>query len=112
MNAKQFRRSKRKKKIRSKISGTSDLPRLSVFRSNNHIYAQLIDDINQVTIFSASDKGFVGTNIEKAIEVGKEIAKKAKKKKIERLVFDRNGFVYHGRVKALADSIRNEGIKF
>lgn len=98
--------------IRKKISGTSDRPRLAVFRSNKEIYAQIINDIESVTLTSASSKDAKGTKIEQASIVGKLIADNAKKAGIDSVVFDRGGFLYHGRVKALADSAREGGLKF
>jgi large subunit ribosomal protein L18 len=111
-NIKTAKRMRLKKKIRAKIFGTSDAPRLSVFRSNSHIYAQLIDDNTAKTIVSASDVKLKGKNVEKAIEVGKIIAKDAISKKISKIVFDRNGFKFTGRIKALADSAREAGLNF
>mgnify|MGYP001583562665 CR=1 FL=1 len=107
-----------KRKVRALVSGTASRPRLSVFRSNNFMYAQLIDDTTATTIISANDmqsgktakKGV--TKMEGAIATGKEIAKLAKDKGIEAVVFDRNGFKYAGRIKALADSAREAGLKF
>ena len=105
-----------KRRVRGKISGSADLPRLSVYKSNKEIYAQLIDDKAGVTIASASsrDKGVdaTGTKTEVSAAVGKAIAAKAIAAGIENIVFDRNGFVYHGRVKALADGAREGGLKF
>jgi large subunit ribosomal protein L18 len=102
-----------KGRIRSKISGSAQKPRLAVFRSNKHISAQLIDDIAGKTILSASDiKGAKGTKMERAELIGSEIAKLAKDKGIEEVVFDRGGFKYIGRVKALADKAREGGLKF
>jgi len=98
--------------IRKKISGTLEKPRLAVFRSNKEIYAQLINDIAGHTLASASSKDSKGTKIEQAGEVGKLIAENAKKAGIDQVVFDRGGFLYHGRVKALADSAREAGLKF
>jgi large subunit ribosomal protein L18 len=98
--------------IRKKVSGTSDRPRLAIFRSNKEIYAQIIDDINSSTLASASSKDAKGTKTEQAAEVGKLIAETAKKAGVKAVVFDRGGFLYHGRVKALADSARDEGLKF
>jgi large subunit ribosomal protein L18 len=98
--------------IRKKVSGTSDRPRLAIFRSNREIYAQIIDDINSSTLASASSKDAKGTKTEQAAEVGKLIAETAKKAGVKAVVFDRGGFLYHGRVKALADSARDEGLKF
>ena len=112
-NKKTEKRIRLKKKIRTKIAGTLECPRLSVFRSNNYMYAQIIDDINCVTIASASDlKLKSGTKIERSIKVGEEIAKNAIAKGVKTCVFDRNGFKYIGRVKALADSARTAGLKF
>ncbi len=103
-------------RIRAKISGTAQRPRLAVFRSANHIYAQLIDDDAGVTLASASsmDKGFQGSggNKEGARKVGQAIAQRAKEKDIQEVVFDRGGFVYHGRVKELAEGAREGGLKF
>jgi len=113
MNKKQEKRIRLKRKIRAKINGTSECPRLSVFRSNKFIYAQLIDDLNNVTIVSASDMNIEkGTKSEKSVLVGTEVAKNALVKGIKRCVFDRNGFKYTGRVKALADSARAGGLEF
>jgi large subunit ribosomal protein L18 len=110
------RRAKIKRRIRKKISGTSKLPRLSVFRSNKQIYAQLIDDVNGVTLASASSYKNKATDkkakVDQAAVVGKEVAEKAIKAGIETVVFDRNGYLYHGRVKSLADSAREGGLKF
>ena len=105
-----------KRRVRGKISGSSELPRLSVYKSNTEIYAQLIDDKSGKTLASASsrEKGVDanGTKTEVSAAVGKAIAAKAKAAGIENIVFDRNGFVYHGRVKALADGAREGGLKF
>jgi large subunit ribosomal protein L18 len=105
-----------KRRVRGKISGSSELPRLSVYKSNKEIYAQLINDIDGKTLVSASsrDKGVdaTGTKTEVSAAVGKAIAAKAIAAGIENIVFDRNGFVYHGRVKALADGAREGGLKF
>ena len=98
--------------IRKKVSGTSERPRLAIFRSNKEIYAQIIDDINSTTLASASSKDVKGTKTEQATLVGKLIAETAKKAGVETVVFDRGGFLYHGRVKALADSAREAGLKF
>lgn len=113
MLQKQINRLRRKARVRSKIAGTAMVPRLSIFRSETHIYAQLIDDDNGVTLAAANDlKIESGTKTEKSVKVWEEIAKKAKDLKITEIVFDRGGFSYHGRVKALADSARNGGLKF
>ncbi|WP_312075272.1 50S ribosomal protein L18 [Chryseobacterium sp.] len=105
-----------KRRVRGKISGSADLPRLSVYKSNKEIYAQLIDDKDGKTLASASsrEKGVDanGTKSEVSAAVGKAIAAKAIAAGIENIVFDRNGFVYHGRVKALADGAREGGLKF
>ena len=105
-------------RIREKISGTAQRPRLNVYRSLNHIYTQLIDDLNGVTIASASSLGkkseekVYGGNIAAAVEVGKLIAQRAQEKGIKKIVFDRGGYLYHGRVKALADAAREAGLDF
>ena len=98
--------------IRKKVSGTSERPRLAVFRSNKEIYAQLIDDVAGNTLASASSADVKGTKTEQATVVGKLIADNAKKAGIDTIVFDRGGFLYHGRVKALAESAREAGLKF
>ena len=109
-------RKKRHKRVRSKISGTPERPRLNVFRSEKHIYAQVIDDINGVTLCSASsvEKGFKGqgSNKEAARSVGKTVAVRAVAKGIENVVFDRGGYIYHGRVKELAEAAREGGLTF
>ena len=103
-------------RVRGKISGTAECPRLNVFRSASHIYAQIIDDVAGVTLASASsmDKGFdgYGGNKEGARKVGLAVAEKAKAKGIKQVVFDRGGFVYHGRVKELAEGAREGGLEF
>jgi large subunit ribosomal protein L18 len=112
-NKKIEKRIRLKKKIRTKIMGTADCPRLSVFRSNSYIYAQVIDDINHVTLVSSSDLTVkTGTKTERAKTVGAEVSKKALAKGIKSCVFDRNGFKYTGRIKALADEARVAGLKF
>ena len=109
-------RLKRHKRVRAKISGTPEMPRLNVFRSEANIYAQVIDDVNGVTLASASslDKAIegYGGNIAAATAVGKLVAERAKAKGIETVVFDRGGYLYHGRVKALAEGAREGGLKF
>ncbi len=113
MNKKLEKKIRLKKKIRTKIFGTSETPRLSVFRSNNYIYAQMIDDTKGVTVASSSDMEVkTGTKTERAIVVGTSVAKAAIAKGIKACVFDRNGFKYTGRIKALADSARKGGLKF
>ena len=106
------RRKKIKQRIRKKINGTSSIPRLCVFRSNKQIYAQIIDDISGETLCAASSKTVAvsGTKVEQAKEVGKALAEKAKADNIENVVFDRSGYLYHGRVKALADGAREGGL--
>ncbi len=109
-------RAKRHARVRAKISGTATCPRLNVFRSSKHIYAQLIDDVNGVTLAAASSmaKDFDGNggNKEGARKVGLAIAEAAKAKGIEEVVFDRGGYIYHGRVQELADGAREGGLKF
>jgi len=109
-------RKKRHRRVRSKISGTSERPRLNVFRSEKHIYAQIIDDTKGVTLCAASslEKDFKssGSNKEGAKIVGKQIAERAKKSGVENVVFDRGGYIYHGRVKELAEAAREGGLKF
>lgn len=104
-----------KRRVRKNIFGTAEKPRLSVYRSNKEIYAQLVDDNNGKTLASASSKDKSikgGTKSEKSVAVGKLIAEKAKKAGIENVIFDRNGFVYHGRVKNLAEAAREGGLQF
>ncbi len=108
-------RLKRHLRIRNKISGTPECPRLSVFRSNKHIAVQLIDDVNGVTLASASSKNLGlenGGNIAAAKAVGAEIAKVATEKGITKVVFDRSGYLYHGRVQAVAEAARENGLVF
>ena len=109
-------RLKRHKRVRKNISGTAERPRLNVYRSLNHIYAQIIDDTKGVTLVSASsmDKDFnqYGGNCEAAKEVGKAVAAKALEKGIKAVVFDRGGYIYHGRVAALAEGAREGGLEF
>ena len=108
-------RKRRHQRVRNKISGTTSVPRLNVFRSNSQIFAQIIDDENGTTLVSSSSvelKIKNGGNVEGATLVGKDIAEKAKKKNIEKVVFDRGGYLYHGRVKALADAARENGLEF
>lgn len=106
------RREKIKYSIRKKISGTEARPRLTVFRSNSEIYAQIIDDVAKKTILSVSSLKSKGTKTEQAKAVGAAIAEKAKAANITNVVFDRNGFLYHGRIKALADAARENGLQF
>jgi large subunit ribosomal protein L18 len=110
--AKRVGRIRRHRRVRKKISGTSDRPRLAVFRSNKHIYAQLIDDRAARTLAAASDTGAAeGDKTVRAKSVGQSLAKQAKAAGIERAVFDRGGRLYHGRVKALADGAREGGLQ-
>ena len=110
------KRNRIKRRVRAKISGSAELPRLSVYKSNKEIYAQLIDDQVGKTLVSASSReknvDSKGTKIEISTVVGKVLAEKAKAAGIEKVVFDRNGFVYHGRIKALADGAREGGLQF
>lgn len=113
------RRQHIKKRIRKKVTGTAARPRLAVFKSLNHIYAQVIDDRQGTTLAAAStldaelkDKVKFGGNVEAAKQVGTLIAEKLLEKKIDTVVFDRGGYVYHGRIKALADAAREKGLKF
>lgn len=113
---KNIQRLKRHKRVRAKISGTTECPRLAVYRSNKNISAQIIDDTKGVTLVSAStlEAGFegIGSNKEAAKKVGNAIAKKALDKGIETVVFDRGGYIYHGRVSELAEGAREGGLKF
>src|SRR5574344_315797 len=108
-------RKRRQTRVRAKISGTKECPRLNVFRSNENIFAQIIDDVNGTTLVSSSSvelKIKNGGNIEGAKVVGKDIATKAKKAKITKVVFDRGGYQYHGRIEALANAARENGLEF
>lgn len=115
---KSLNRKARHQRVRKNLSGTPERPRLSVYKSNANIYAQIIDDVNGVTLVSAStlDKEIkgegVGSNIESAKKVGETIAKRALDKGVENVVFDRSGYIYHGKVKELAESAREAGLKF
>ena len=110
------RRNKIRRSIRKRMKGTSERPRLSIFRSNRDIYVQVIDDLSGNTLVAASsrEKGVAskGTKIEKSKSVGVELAKRAIEKGVTQVVFDRGGYLYHGRVKALADGAREGGLKF
>ena len=113
MISKIARRNKIKTRIRGKISGTAQRPRMTVFRSNKGIYVQIIDDLAGKTLVSASSKGLVGgTKSEVAAKVGAAAAKKALEAGITTVVFDRNGYLFHGRVKSLADGAREAGLQF
>lgn len=109
----QDKRFRRKAKIRAKLTGTSERPRLTVYKSLGNNYAQIIDDSTGKVIVAANDlKSKKGTKTESAKQVGLEIAKAAKAAKVENVVFDRNGFLYHGRIKAIADGAREGGLQF
>lgn len=113
MTTKIERRIKIKYRVRNKISGTAERPRMSVFRSNKQIYVQIINDLTGSTLVAASSLGMaVMSKKEQAMKVGELIAKKALEKGISTVVFDRNGYLYHGRVKEVADAARNGGLKF
>jgi large subunit ribosomal protein L18 len=102
-------------RIRAKVAGTAERPRLNVYRSLNHIYAQVIDDAKGITVVSASTKAAklkTGGNVAAAKEVGKLVAERAQEKGIKKVVFDRGGYLYHGRIKALADAAREAGLEF
>ncbi len=110
-------RKKRHGRVRAKVSGTAERPRLNVYRSNQHIYAQLIDDVNKVTLASAStvekDLNLESTgNVEAAQKIGELVAKRGIEKGVKVVVFDRGGYLYHGRIKALAESAREAGLEF
>lgn len=115
-NKKVFSRARIKRRVRGKIQGTAERPRLSVFRSNKQIYAQLIDDLAGRTLASASSRGDEeagqGNKVAQAAVVGKRIAEAGKSAGISEVVFDRNGYLYHGRVKQLAEAAREGGLKF
>lgn len=114
MSSKVANRKRIQRRIRKKISGTPSKPRLSVFRSNKQIYCQLVDDLNAKTLASATSRGanLTGNSVEVAKEVGKMIAKNAAAAGITDVVFDRGGYLYHGRVKSLAEGAREGGLKF
>ena len=110
-------RRKRHARVRTRLSGTEARPRLNVFRSNKHIYAQLIDDVNGVTLASAStlDKEInldSSSNLDAAVKIGELVAKRAVEKGVSTVIFDRGGYLYHGRIKALADAARENGLEF
>ena len=113
--SKNVSRVRRHARVRAKISGTAETPRLCVYRSNKNIEAQLIDDVKGVTLVSSSSMSLKlenGSNIEAAAKVGKDIAEKAVAKGLKKVVFDRSGYIYHGRVKALAEAAREAGLEF
>jgi large subunit ribosomal protein L18 len=105
-------RRRRHFRVRKKVNGTAERPRLVVYRSLKHIYAQLVDDVAQRTLMTVTDNGFEGKKVEKSFEVGKKIAAKAKEAGVTKVVFDRGGYLYHGRVKAVADGAREGGLEF
>ena len=113
--SKNIARQRRHARVRAKVSGTAACPRLNVYRSNSHIFAQVIDDTNGVTLVSSSTLALKlenSSNIEAATKVGTDVAQKALAKDIKKVVFDRGGYVYHGRVKALAEAARAAGLEF
>ncbi len=112
--SKNVTRQKRHLRIRKIIEGTVERPRMNVFRSNNALYVQMIDDVNQTTLISArsQETGLKGSNVESAKAVGKLIAEKALAQGVTEVVFDRGGYLYHGRIKALAEAARKAGLKF
>lgn len=105
-------RARRHLRVRKKVQGTAERPRLVVFRSDKHIYAQLVNDVAQRTLLAVSDQGLTGKKSERSVGVGKRIAEKAKAAGIVKVVFDRAGYQYHGRVKAVADGAREGGLEF
>ena len=113
--SKNISRVRRHARVRNKISGTPECPRLCLYRSNKNIEAQIIDDVNGVTLVATSSMALKlenGSNIEAAGKVGEDIAKKALEKGLKKVVFDRSGYIYHGRVKALAEAAREAGLEF
>ncbi len=114
ISKKRIARQRRKARIRAKVKGTATRPRLAVFRSLRYIEAQLIDDVKGVTLAAVSDRkmSLTGTKVERAQKVGEELAKKAAEIGIKEVVFDRGGYKFHGRVKALAEGARSQGLKF
>lgn len=111
MKSSRDKRIARKTRIRSKISGTHERPRISVFRSSKYIFAQAIDDVKRVTIASVSTKGIKEKKTESSKQAGKKLAEIVIKAKVKEVVFDRNGYMYHGRVKAFAEGLREGGLK-
>ena len=105
-------RTRRHFRVRKKVNGTGERPRLVIYRSLKHIYAQLVDDVSMRTLMTVTDQGLDGKRTEKSAEVGKRIAQKAKDAGITMVVFDRGGYKYHGRVKAVADGAREGGLEF
>jgi large subunit ribosomal protein L18 len=105
-------RARRHTRVRAKVAGTAERPRLVVFRSLKHVSAQLVDDVKKSTLFTVTDNGLTGKKAEKSVAVGKRVAEKAKAAGITKVVFDRAGYQYHGRVKAVADGAREGGLEF
>lgn len=105
-------RARRHIRVRAKVSGTAERPRLVIFRSLKHMSAQLVDDVRQHTLLTVTDAGLTGKKAEKSAAVGKRIAERAKEAGITKVVFDRGGYQYHGRVKAVADGAREGGLEF
>lgn len=112
MNSKKLKRNVRHARIRAKVAGTEERPRLSIFKSNKFIYAQLINDEQGATIAASSSVKMKGKGLEVSAQVGKDLAKKAKAANVSKVVFDRGGFIYAGQIKALADAAREEGLIF
>ena len=113
--SKNVSRTRRHARVRAKVSGTPDAPRLCVYRSNKNIEAQIIDDVNRITLVASSSMSLKlenGSNIEAASKVGKDVAEKALAKGLKKVVFDRSGYIYHGRIKALAEAAREAGLEF
>jgi large subunit ribosomal protein L18 len=106
------KRRRRHLRVRNRVSGTAERPRLVVFRSLKHISAQLVDDVVQRTLMTVTDQGIAGSKTQRATEVGKKVAARAKETGVSKIVFDRAGYRYHGRVKALADGAREGGLEF
>jgi large subunit ribosomal protein L18 len=105
-------RRRRHFRVRKKVNGTAERPRLVIYRSLKHVYAQLVDDDAQRTLLTVTDNGLSGKKVEKSVEVGKRIAERAKETGVTKVVFDRGGYLYHGRVKAVADGAREGGLEF
>jgi large subunit ribosomal protein L18 len=105
-------RARRHIRVRAKVAGTAERPRLVVFRSLKHVSVQLVDDVKHETLMTVTDSGLTGKKAEKSVEVGKRVAEKAKAAGITKVVFDRGGYQYHGRVKAVADGAREGGLEF
>ncbi len=111
-NTRDSLRTRRHFRVRKKVNGTAERPRLVIYRSLKHIYAQLVDDVSMKTLMTVTDSGLEGKKTEKSAGVGKRIAEKAKEAGVTKVVFDRGGYKYHGRVKAVADGAREGGLEF